>query len=127
MNAHGIDLLFTSAAEVLITPGARQKYAHWADTIEAPAIKPSPPTTRAEATPHVLLRGPFEGDPTLLGVAFYVGVGLIEVRAFNDNDTRATYETRVIDGDGVEARGTFLLAARDLFFHDVEFWPEVHA
>lgn len=116
---HDISGLFDRAGEVLVTLETRQKYEHWEDAIGAPAARPSPPNTRDEATPHVLLRGPFEGDAALVGVAFYVGIGFVEVRAFNA--THCTYETTVIAGDGVEERDAFLTAALRLFFHDVDF------
>lgn len=118
-DAHDIDSLFGSAAEVLIAAEAQQKYNNWADAIDAPTAKPSVPTTRSTAVPDVLLRGPFEGIPDLIAVAFYPGVGFIEVRQFNA--THCTYETTVINGDGIKDRDAFLEAARNLFFHDVDF------
>lgn len=124
-EAHDIDDLFNSAAEVLITPEARQKYEEWADAIDAPAVKPSVPKTRATAIPDVLLRGPFEGVHDLIAVAFYVGIGFIEVCTLDA--VYCTYGTTVIDGDGLKERDAFLTAARDLFFHDVKFRQEIHA
>lgn len=119
-NTDGIEDLFNSAAQVLIAASARGRYEHWEDAINAPSVKPpSPPTTHAEATPPILLRGPFKGDPDLHAVAFYVGIGLIAVHAVDA--ARCTYQTIVIDGDGVGERNAFLTAARDLFFHDVRF------
>ena len=117
--------LFHSAAKVLVAQSARQKYPTWEAAINATPATPSPPTTRADSAPHIVLRGPFQGQPDLLAVVFYIGVGLIEVRALNATD--CTYETRVIDGDGVQERNAFLVAVRDLFFHDVTFKREAHA
>jgi hypothetical protein len=118
--------LFDSAAEVLATANIMLKYEGWDDVIGASiVVEPQLPTTRGEAQPHVLLRGPFAGDPDLITVAFYVGIGLIEVRALTAE--RWTYETSVIGGNGIEKRDAFLMAARDLFFNDVKFQPEVRA
>jgi len=124
-EAHDIDDLFNSAAEVLVTPEARQKYGEWADAIDAPAAKPSVPKTRAAAIPDVLIRGPFEGNPDLIAVAFYPGIGFIEIRKLDV--VYCTYMTTVIAGDGIQERDAFLTAARDLFFHDVKFRQEIHA
>ena len=118
-DAQGIEDLFGSAAQVLISAAARGQYEHWEDAINAPSVKPSTPTTHAEAVPQVLLRGPFKDDPDLLAVAFYAGVGFIAVHAVDA--ARCTYATTVIDGDGVGEREAFLTAARDLFFNDVKF------
>lgn len=125
INPVPLHTLFESAAEVLVTATARAKYQCWDDAINAPAATPTPPTTRGEAMPRVLLRGPFEGIPNLICVALYVGIGFIEVRALNA--THCTYETTVIDGVGVEARNAFMTAARALYFYDVQFQPEGHA
>lgn len=124
-HANDIDNLFRSAAEVLVTLEAQQKYEAWADAIDAPAMRPSVPTTRANAVPDVLLRGPFEGTPDLIAVAFYPGIGFIEISKLDV--VYCTYLTTVIDGDGIQERDTFLMAARDLFFHDVKFQQEIHA
>lgn len=119
-DAQGIEDLFNNAAQVLIAADARGRYEHWEDAINAPSVKPTTlPTTHAEATPPILLRGPFKGDPNLHAVAFYVGIGFIAVHVVDA--ARCTYETSVIDGDGIGERNAFLVAARDLFFHDVKF------
>jgi hypothetical protein len=124
-DADSIEDLFNNAAQVLISAAARGQYEHWEDAINAPSVKPLPPTTHAEAVPPILLRGPFKEDPNLFAVAFYVGIGFIAAHAADA--TYCTYETSVIDGDGVGERGAFLTAARDLFFHDVKFKSEVSA
>lgn len=117
--------LFRRATEVLLKQEAQQKYDSWSDAIEAAALKPSAPTARSSAVPEVLLRGPFNGIPDLIAVAFYPGIGFIEIRKLDA--VLCTYETTVIDGDGIEERDAFLTAARDLYFHDVKFRQEIHA
>lgn len=124
--------LFRSAAEVVaglqlrdgVVTGRNARTAEGAFAIEfaieSPAIaKPRLPTTRDGALPQFLLRGPFQGAPTLHGVAFYIGLGIISVR--ETTPTRYSYELAPIDGNGVDARLKFLVAARDLFFNDVQF------
>lgn len=117
--------LFNSAAEVLLKQSAQEKYDAWSDAIEAPALKPPVPTTHSSATPEVLLRGPFDGIADLIAVAFYPGIGFIEIRKLDA--ILCTYETTVIDGEGLTERDAFLTAARNLYFHDVKFRTEIHA
>ena len=132
-SAEDIHRLFQSAGQVLmnlklqdgIVVGADGRKAVDYDTcvafaIECPPIDmPRVPTTRDEALPNILLRGPFKGAPTLYGVAFYIGIGFITVRDISAK--RCTYEITGINGKGMEERLTFLIAARDLFFNDVKF------
>jgi hypothetical protein len=132
-SADDIRRLFQSAAQVIMTPELRDGVVTGADgrkapdydacvafAIECPPIDtPRSPTTRDAALPQILLRGPFKGAPTLHGVAFYAGIGFITVREVTA--TRYSYEITGIDGDGVEARVTFLMTARDLFFNDAQF------
>ena len=131
-GADDIRRLFQSASEILM--GLLLRDGALTGTIEMPPslaarafdfaidmppiIKPRTPTTREAALPQVLLRGPFKGAPTLHGVAFYIGIGFITVREVGA--ARCTYEITGIDGDGVEERLAFLIAARDLFFNDVQ-------
>ena len=130
-SAEDIHRLFQSAEQVLMNPVLRDGVVTGADgrkavdyaacvtfAIECPPIDtPRSPTTRDDALPQILLRGPFAGAPTLHGVAFYIGIGFITVREVSA--TRYSYEITGIDGDGVEKRLAFLVAARDLFFNDV--------
>lgn len=125
-----IHRLFQSAAEILLNLKLRDGVITGADGRKAPdgaacvnfAIEcppfdpPRSPTTRDEALPQILLRGPFKGAPTLHGVAFYIGIGFITVREVTS--TRYSYEISAIEGDGSEKRLAFLMAARDLFFND---------
>jgi len=119
------DDFFTNAAEILVRPEVRQRYTCGDDIINARAVTPALPTTHSEAAPPVLLRGPFKGDSDLVGVAFYIGIGFIEVRSLST--TQYTYETSAIGGDGIKEREAFLKAALDLFFHDVKFQPVTKA
>lgn len=127
-----IRCLFQSAAEVLMNLNLRDGVVTGADGRKAPdgaacvdfAIECPPfdelrsPTTRREALPQILLRGPFKGAPTLHGVAFYIGIGFITVREVTS--TRYAYEISAIEGDGAEARLAFLTAAGRLFFNDAQ-------
>lgn len=131
-SADDIRRLFQSASEILmnlklqdgVVTGADGRKASDGDAcvdfaIECPPIDvPRAPTTRDDALPQILLRGPFKGAPTLHGVAFYIGIGFITVREVSA--TRYSYEITAIDGDGTEERLAFLMAARDLFFNDVQ-------
>jgi hypothetical protein len=124
--------LFQSAAEILMNLKLQNGVVIGTDGRKAPDFsvcvefavecpptdEPRMPTTREDALPHILLRGPFKGAPSLHGVAFYIGLGLISIREIGA--TRASYEITAIDGDGMEARLAFLVAARDLFFTDVK-------
>jgi hypothetical protein len=112
--------LFKGAHEVLVAQSVQQRYPTWEAAIDASPLRPRPPTTRAEATPQILLRPPFKDDPTLAGVAFYIGVGFIQMRVL-PGSTQCTYETTVRGGDGGEVRAAFLQAAARLYFHDVQF------
>lgn len=131
-SADDIRRLFQSAAEILMNLKLRDGVVTGADGRKAPdgaacvdfaidcppTIKPITPTTRDAALPHVLLRGPFKGAPTLHGVAFYIGIGFITVREVSA--TRYAYEITGIDGEGVEERVAFLTAACALFFNDAQ-------
>ena len=132
-SAEDIHRLFQSAAQAIMNPELRDGFVTGADGRKAPdydacvsfAIEcplftaPRSPTTRDEALPQILLRGPFKGAPTLHGVAFYIGIGFISVREVSA--TRYSYEITAIEGDSLEERLAFLIAARDLFFNDVPF------
>ena len=131
-SADDIRRLFQSAAEILMNLELRDGVVTGADgrkapdgaacidfAIECPPIEvPRSPTTRDDALPQILLRGPFKGAPTVHGVAFYIGIGFITVREISA--TRYSYEITGIDGNAVEQRLAFLVAARDLFFNDVQ-------
>lgn len=131
-SAEDIHRLFQSAGQILmnlklrdgVVTGADGRRASDFDTcvnfaIECPPInEPRSPTTRDDALPQILLRGPFKGAPTLHGVAFYIGIGFITVREVSA--TRYSYEITAINGDGTEERLAYLMAARDLFFNDVQ-------
>jgi len=101
------------AAKIFVTHETRQKYPNGFDALNAPPVTPLPPTTRGTATPHILLVGPFQDEPNLVGVAIYVGVGFIEVRNF---DSIQHYELSAIGGDGIEARDVYLQTALRLYF-----------
>ena len=132
-GADDIHRLFQSAAQVIVNPVLRDGVVTGADgrkapdyaacvtfAIEFPPIDtPRSPKTREEALPQFLLQGPFAGAPTLHGVAFYIGIGFITIRETSPG--YASYEITGIDGDGMEERLAFLIAARDLFFNDVKF------
>lgn len=132
-SADDIHRLFESAADILMNLKLQDGIVTGADgrkavdfafcvqfAIECPPIdEPRVPTTRDDALPLILLRGPFKGAPSLHAVAFYIGIGFITVREVGG--TRASYEITAIDGDGMAARLAFLEAARDLFFNDVRF------
>jgi hypothetical protein len=131
-GADDIHRLFQSAAQVIMNPVLRDGIVTGADgrkaidyaacvtfAIECPPIDtPCAPTTREAALPQILLQGPFKGAPTLQGVVFYIGIGFITLREVSAK--RCSYEITGINGDGLEARLAFLLAARDLFFNDVQ-------
>jgi len=112
--------LFQRASTVLVAPAVRAQYPTWEAAIDATPVRPHPPTTHAAATPQILLRAPFKDDPTLAGVAFYIGIGFIEVHVL-PGTTQCTYKNTFRGGDGGEQRAAFLRAARELFFHDVQF------
>ena len=117
--------LFKAASKIIVTQETHHIHANWNEAIAAPALKPERPTTRHAASPQIMLRGPFEDDAELVSVLFYVGVGFIEVRRLDAE--HCTYETTVIDGEGVEERDAFMTAARNLFFSDVRFGSKIHA
>lgn len=131
-SADDIRRLFESAAEILgplqlhdgVVTGPNLRAAmDGAVAIQfavdcPPTDEPIQPTTRDAALPHLLLRGPFKGAPQLQAVAFYIGLGFITVREVSA--TRSTYEITAIEGDGIERRLAFLIAARDLFFNDAQ-------
>jgi hypothetical protein len=132
-SAEDIHRLFQSAAQVIMNPELRDGIVTGADGRKAadydacvafaiecpPTDTPRSPTTRDDALPQILLRGPFKGAPTLHGVAFYIGIGFITIREISS--TRYSYEITAIEGDVLEQRLAFLMAARDLFFNDVQF------
>jgi hypothetical protein len=132
-SAENIYQLFQSATDVIMIPELRDGIVTGPDgrkspdyetcvtfAIEYPPIEePRSPTTRVAALPQILLRGPFKGAPNLHAVAFYVGIGFITVREVSS--TRYAYEISSIEGDGLERRLAFLMAARNLFFNDVQF------
>lgn len=107
-----------SARQILVAHETKRLFPSGKDAIMAAAIVPeSLPDTRATATPHVLLMGPFQDEPDLTAVAIYVGIGIIEVH--NVGDVHATYGFCAIEGDGNEERYQYLLAAFGLYFKDV--------
>jgi hypothetical protein len=116
--------LFQRANEVLVAQSVQGLFPSWEVALAAVAIQPDLPTTRAEATPQFLLQPPFKDDPELRAVAFYVGIGFIEVRQIG---TTFGYQTTSLGGDGVEKRNAFLVAARELFYSDVGFRQEAQA
>ena len=132
-SAEDIRRLFQSAEQVIMNPELRDGIVTGADgrkatdyaacvafAIACPPIEvPRSPSTRDDALPQILLRGPFKNAPTLHGVAFYVGIGFITVREVTAS--RYSYEITAIDGDGMEERIAFLTTARDLFFNDAKF------
>lgn len=102
------------ATEVFIIHETRQKYPKGNDMLNAAPVKPTLPTTRGEATPHILLSGPFQGDPSLVAVGIYVGIGFVEVRDLK-NGVRH-HQLSAIDGDDVETRRAYLATALHLYF-----------
>lgn len=111
------------AAQILVTHETKRKYPDHYDALCADPIEPALPATRHDATPHILLVGPFQDEPDLVTVAIYVGIGLIEIRNLdiqNFSDLQCSYGFSAIGGDGVEARDAYLLAAFRLYFNDVE-------
>lgn len=134
-SAEDIHSLFQSAADVIMNPELRDGVVTGEDGRKAPDYAacvafailcppidtPHSPTTRDDALPPILLRGPFAGAPTLHAVAFYIGIGFIAVREVREvSATRYSYEITGINGEGLEERLAFLIAARDLFFNDVQ-------
>lgn len=108
------------ATQILVTNETKQRFPNGHDAINAKAIEPSLPATRAEATPHILLVGPFQGEPDLNAVAIWIGIGVIEVRDVADvAGAECSYDFLVIDGEGYDARGAYLQTAFHLYFCDV--------
>lgn len=118
-DVRALDDRFRRATHILVTHETRQKYSTGFDAICAEPIAPVMlPSTREEATPHILLCGPFSDEPGLLAVAIWVGIGFIEIRDIDGADC-CSYGFSAIDGDGVEARNAFVQAAFPLYFDDV--------
>lgn len=110
--------MFRRAAKILVTSATSRRYANSRAAIEAPAVLDPPhPTSRDGAQPHILLLGPFSGDDDLFAMGIYVGIGMIEIRNVG---TMATYAFMPLDGDGIEARMTYLTTAFGLYFDDVK-------
>jgi hypothetical protein len=118
-DVDGLNDLCRRAAQILVTPGTRQRYPNGFDVIYADPIQPPPPSTRKDATPNILLVGPFQGEPDLIGVDIYAGIGFIEVR--NLNGALYSYGLSAIDGAGQEIRVAYLETALRLYFDDVKF------
>src|SRR5262249_11474716 len=90
----------------------------------ADSIIPELPASRAEATPHAILMGPFEGDSSLFAIGLWIGVGLIEVRAVDDPIIEQSFHFFPIDGAGIDARLAFLEASFRLYFNDIKIVPK---
>lgn len=123
VNVDDLDDRCRRAAQILVTHETKQKYPNGYDALCADPVEPALPTTRAAATPHILLVGPFQDEPDLYAVAIYVGIGFIEIRNTgiqNLHGIECSYGFSAIGGDGVEVRDAYLLAAFRLYFNDVE-------
>lgn len=119
MNAEGLDSMFRRATQILVNNKTRQQYPRGGrDVIDADPITPEIPTTRDDATPHVLLVGPFADDPEAHALALWGGVGFIEIRNVPDS-IHATYLFCPIGGSGSDVRLDYLQAAFRLYFDDV--------
>ena len=119
-DAKGLRDLYQRAWRILVTPEIRQLYPNSlastgmivGDVLGMRPIKPLPPTTRKDATPHLLLVGPFKNEPELLGVDVYAGIGFIEVRK---HGSRYSCGLGAIEGADQEARVSYLETAIDLY------------
>lgn len=123
MDAYELKDRCRRASEIFVSHETRRRFPNGHEAITTGAIVPAPPTTRAGATPHILLKGPFQGEPDLSAIAIYAGIGIIEI-----HDTReiagadCIYVFRPIgpaDSEGVEARSAYLQAAFRLYYNDV--------
>lgn len=123
MNAYELRDRCRRASEILVSHETRRRFPNGYDAITADAIVPVPPTTRAAATPHILLKGPFEGEPDLTAIAIYAGIGIIEIHDTHDiAGADCIYVFRPIgpvDDEGIEARNAYLQAAFHLYYNDV--------
>lgn len=117
MGVDDLDDRCRRATQILVTHDTKRKYPDSFDAINAEPITPTPPQTRNDATPHILLVGPFQAEPDLYAVAIYVGIGIIEIHDIDRG--HCTYGFRAIGGEGIEARDAYLLTAFRLYFNDV--------
>ena len=116
-NVASLHDLCRRATQILVTPETRGL-----DVLAADPIRPLLPSTRKDATPHLLLVGPFQGEPDLVGVDIYAGIGFIEVRKVrNLDETHYSHGLSALDGDGQEVRVSYLKAALRLYLDDVKF------
>lgn len=120
LGSNDVDDWFRRASQILVTHETKRRYPTGQDAIDADPVLPSLPVTRSEATPHVLLVGPFEGIGDLVAIALYVGIGLIEIRDVATDNANQTFGFRPIGGEGVHERSEFLLKAFGLYFDDVK-------
>lgn len=108
------------ATQITITDETRRRWPNGHEALNAAPIAPAPPANRAEATPHILLVGPFQDEPGLAAIAIWVGIGIIEVRETADVEgAECSYHFLVIDGDGYETRAAYLQTSFQLYFNDV--------
>lgn len=117
-DVDAMDDLGRRASQILVTHDTRARYPSYLEALQADPILPELPETKTAATPHVLLLGPFQDEPDLVGIALYVGIGLIRINEALDG-VHYAYTFSPLDGEGMETRLAYLSAAFQLYFDDV--------
>lgn len=117
-DANGLSRLCWRAAQVLSIPETEthKRYRNIFNVLNAVPIVLPPPTTRKEAVPDLLLVGPFQDEPEILGVDIYAGIGFIEVR---ETEGHFSYGLGAIRGPHQESRVSYLAATLRLYLDDV--------